>query len=84
MSSAASAAKPSAYAASALRLGAPASRRMTRSAGTFLSCSSGGSAKLRSSTSPTRKPCSAGHGVASGSSARITRASATPTPACAT
>src|SRR3989304_984711 len=49
---------------------------MTRSAGTFFSCTSGGSAKPRSSTSPTRKPCTAGSAPGAGSSARSRSASA--------
>ena len=49
---------------------------MTRTAGTFFSCTSGGSAKPSSSTRPTRKPCSAGSSEAGGSAARSIEPSA--------
>ena len=71
----ASVAKPSPYATTTPPFGAPASRRITRTAGTLRSWSSGGNAKPSSSVRPTSAPCNAGIAVGGGSSAWMMLAS---------
>ena len=78
-----SVANPSTYATTAPPLGAPASRRMTRTAGTLRSCSSGGSANPNSRVRPTRPPCSAGIAVGLGSWAWMMLPSQDAIRACA-
>ncbi len=74
-SSATKPAAPAASTASEAGFSAPTSRRITRSGGTFASCSTGGRPKPISSVKPTPTPNIAGHRLGGGSSARTSPAS---------